>query len=132
MQVRRSGAFGARAVRRLTIFAKGNLDVRDALHGLRLGGVTQWNGINEALRATHPHVTARVKHETWTRSDALLAATGETPAELAARDLPLGAYPAKSQFSTAVFEPGPDVVALSLQPDALSALARHRDGWLLH
>lgn len=118
---------------RLTIFAKGNLDVRDSLHGLRIGGVTQWNGINEVLRARAPGVTARVKHETWTRSDALLAADGTVPASLAARGLDLGAYPAASQFSTAVFEPGADVTVLSIQPDALSALARHRDeGWLLH
>ena len=65
--------------------------------------------------------------ETWTRSDALLAADGTVPAALAARGLDLGAYPAASQFSTAVFEPGADVVVLSIQPDALSALARHRD-----
>ena len=32
---------------RLTIFAKGNLDVRDTLHALRVGGELRWNGVNE-------------------------------------------------------------------------------------
>ena len=34
---------------RPTIFVKGNLDVRDSLHALRLGKVV-WNGVNEVLR----------------------------------------------------------------------------------
>ena len=41
---------------RLTIFAKGNLDVADTLHSLRLGGERAWNGINEVLRSRAPGV----------------------------------------------------------------------------
>jgi hypothetical protein len=120
-------------VSRLTIFAKGNLDVRDTLHVLKLGGVTRWNGINEVLRARTPGALARVRHETWTRSDALLAADGTIPAALAGRDLPLGAYPLASQFRPALFETEADVYVLSLQPDANTFLLRHRrDGFLFY
>lgn len=116
---------------RLRIFAKGNLDVRDALHSLRVGGVVHWNGINEIVRARFPDAVVQVMHETWTRSDALLAATGAVPAELASRALPLGAYPATAQFSVALFDTRADAIVLSVQPDVATRLARHkRGGWL--
>ena len=118
---------------RLTIFAKGNLDVRDSLHSQKLGGVLVWNGINAALGERAPAVTIRLKHETWNRSDALLAARGAAPAELLEQNLPLGAFPAASQFSRAVFETDADVIVLSVQPDVFSRLARHRrDGFVFH
>src|SRR5579864_5182985 len=82
---------------RVTIFAKGNLDVRDTLHGLRIGGKVLWNGINEIVRSRFPHTVVRLRHETATRSDALLAATGTDPGEVAARSLPLGPFPAASR-----------------------------------
>ncbi len=71
------------------IFAKGNVDVRDSLLWSKVGGVLQWNGINEVLRARHPHAIARVRHETCTRLD-LIPLPGEIPglappAEVAAR-----------------------------------------------
>jgi hypothetical protein len=120
-------------VSRLTIFAKGNLDVRDSLHALRLGGALAWNGLNEVLRARCPGVVARVRHETWARSDALLEAQGVVPPALAERSLPLGAYPAASQFSRAVFETDADAVVLSIQPDLNTTLVRHRrDGFLFY
>jgi hypothetical protein len=120
-------------VSRLTIFAKGNLDVRDTLHSLRLGQRLVWNGINELLRARSPATLARVRHETWTRSDALLAADGTIPAALAERALDLGAYPLASQFGQAVFETDADVVVLSIQPDLNMPLLRHRkDGFLFY
>ena len=128
--------FEARASRewrlgRLRILAKGNLDVRDTLHSLRVGGVVHWNGINEIVRARFPGSVVQVMHETWTRSDALLAATGAVPPELAARALPLGAYPAAAQFSVALFDTRADAIVLSIQPDVATRLARHtRDGWL--
>jgi lysophospholipase L1-like esterase len=111
---------------RLTIFAKGNLDVRDSLHSQKLGGALVWNGINEALRERVPAVTVRLKHETWNRSDALLAAAGVAPTELVERNLPMGAFPAASQFSRALFETDADVFVLSIQPDIFTRLARHR------
>jgi hypothetical protein len=115
----------------LRIFAKGNLDVRDTLHSLRVGGVVRWNGINEVVRARFPGAVVQVMHETWTRSDALVAATGAVPADLAARALPLGAYPAAAQFSVALFDTRADAIVLSVQPDVAVRLARHkRDGWL--
>lgn len=118
---------------RITIFAKGNLDVRDSLHALRIGGQVAWNGLNEILRDRQPAVTARVRHETWTRSDALLAADGQVPAALAQRTLPLGAYPPASQVSQALFEADADVYVLSAQPDLNTVLARHRtDGFLFY
>lgn len=118
-------------MKRLTIFAKGNLDLRDSLHSLRLGGEVKWNGINEVLRAAHPGVLARIRHETWTRSDALLAADGAIPAAFEGRDLPLGAHPLEAQFRPAVFEQDADVVVLSIQPDVCVSLLRHkRDGFL--
>lgn len=116
---------------RLRIFAKGNLDVRDTLHSLRVGGVVQWNGINEIVRARFPSTVVQVVHETATRSDALLAATGAVPAELAERALPLGPYPLSSQFSVQLFDTGADAIVLSVQSDVAMNLARHkRDGYL--
>jgi lysophospholipase L1-like esterase len=120
-------------LRRLRIFAKGNVDVHDSLHSCRLGEDLLWNGINAVFRARSLDAMARVRHETWTRSDALLAADGEVPEALAARDLPLGAYSAASQFSRAVFEDPADAIVLSIQPDIMSGLRRHRqDGFLLY
>src|SRR5215468_1752980 len=34
------------ALRRVNLFLKGNLDVRDSLHSLRLNGKLEWNGVN--------------------------------------------------------------------------------------
>ena len=68
-----------RASRRiLRIFAKGNVDVRDSLLWSRVGGVLEWNGINEVIRARHPGVLAKIKHETCTRLD-LIPLPGEVP-----------------------------------------------------
>lgn len=120
-------------MRRLRLFAKGNLDLRDTLIACHEGGVLRWNGINEALRGRFPAIRAHVRHETATRSDALLAATGEGPAALAARDLPLGPHPLASQFSTALFDGAHDAAILSLQSDLMTVLARHRgDGYLFY
>lgn len=119
-------------MRRLTIFAKGNLDVRDSLHSLRIGGNMAWNGINEAVGARFPHSRVRVRHEVWSRSDALLESDGTVPADLAVRSLPLGAFSAEAQFSHALFESDADAVVLSIQPDLMTQLVRHRrDRYLL-
>jgi hypothetical protein len=116
------------------IFAKGNVDVRDSLQWSRVGGVVEWNGINEVLRVRHPGIFAKIRHETCTRLD-LIPLPGETPlappAEIAQR-LPSGAHPIERQHCTAMFDAPTDVVVLSLQSAATNALVRHRrDGWLL-
>jgi len=110
---------------RLNIIAKGNGDVRNALHALHEGGVVRWNGINETLRDRRPGWTVRVLHETMTRSDALLAPQVEPP-ELAGRDLPLGPFPVATQFRSRLFADTPDVVVLSIQADVMNALVRSR------
>lgn len=120
-------------MKRITLFAKGNVDVHDSLHSCRVGGNLLWNGINEVLRHTNPGLTVRLRHETLTRFDALLAAEGVAPAELSARDLSLGTYPLASQFSQNVFTTPSDVVILSILPDVASGLMRHRrDGFLFY
>jgi hypothetical protein len=93
----------------------------------------QWNGINEIVRQRHPEQVVQVRHETWTRSDALLAATGVVPAELQENAPPLAPYSAESQFSRRVFTTASDVVVLSLQPDIITPLVQHRsDDYLLY
>jgi hypothetical protein len=116
----------------LTIFAKGNLDVRDSLHSLKLGGTVLWNGINTVIRERHPGVVVRLKHETLARTDALLAAAGTVPDLLSSCTLPMGPHSLASQFSDAIFASDHDVVVLSLQADLSVQLLRHRrEGFLL-
>jgi hypothetical protein len=120
-------------VRRLNIFAKGNVDVHDSLVCCTVGGTVQWNGINEVLRRRFPGHVARVRHETCTRFDALAAAGGSVPPELREGNLPLGPYPLESQFSRRVFTTPSDVVVLSILSDVMMTTARHRDaGYLLY
>lgn len=115
---------------RLTIFAKGNLDVRDSLHLMKVGDAIAWNGINTVLREQVPGCTARVRHETWTHSAILLASQGQVPAELAANAPDLGSQSLASQFSQAVFDAPADAVILSVQPDIYIRPLRHiREGY---
>ncbi len=115
---------------RLEIFAKGNLDVRDTLLFQKLGNTLVWNGVNGILTGHHS-CKARVKHETWTRSDALLESSGIIPEELTDRGLPLGPYPLSVQFGTSLFNSDADVFVLSIQPEICVRLVRHRrDGFL--
>lgn len=117
---------------RLTILAKGNADVRDSLHALHEGDAVAWNGINAVLRASKPGWTARIVHETMTRSDAVTGVPG-VPASLAVRDLPLGPFPLASQFTTRLFDGDADVVVISIQPDIMNHLAVARaDGHLFY
>jgi hypothetical protein len=110
------------------------VDVRDSLHSCRIGGQVIWNGINEVLRRTHPGVLARVKHETFGRSDALLVADGVIPKAFQGHDLSLGSYTLESQFSRAIFDVKPDAFVLSIQTDlTTSNLVRHNtDGFLFY
>lgn len=113
-------------MKRLSILAKGNLDLRDSLVAYHESGMLRWNGLNEALREHRPGARAHVRHETFTRSDALLAATGAVPAVFDGHDPPLGAYPLASQFAATAFDGTHDAVILSIQPDLMTVLARER------
>ena len=100
---------------RLTIFAKGNLDVRDTLHALRVGGELRWNGVNEVVRPRHPSTVVRVRHETLARSDQLVAAEGHVPAALAGATMALGPYPLASQYGRTLFDTPADAYVAALQ-----------------
>jgi len=118
-------------LKRLNLFAKGNLDVRDSLHSLRLGGEVRWNGINSLARERGLDATIRVRHEVSIGSEALAQADGTIPQAFAGRDLPLGAYTLEAQFGQAVYTAGADAYVLSIQPDIQMTPARHRrDGFL--
>lgn len=118
---------------RLTILAKGNADVRDSLHALHEDGAVAWNGVNIVLRERHPGWTARVIHETMTRSDAVLAACDRPPPVIAGPGIPLGPFPITSQFATRLFDSGADIVVLSIQADVMNQLAvAQDDGHLLY
>ena len=118
----------------LRIFAKGNVDVRDSLLWSRVNGRIEWNGLNEVLRARHPGLLAKIRHETCTRLD-LIPLPGETPNEPPpeiTQRLPQGSHPIARQQRTALFEQPADVVVFSLQSAVTNALVQHRrDGWLL-
>jgi len=117
-----------RPLRRIRLFLKGNLDLRDSLHALRLNGAVAWNGLNEVLRDRG--AVARLRHETNPRLDLLAEATGQVPATLAARALPFTAYPPASQFSAAFFEEAADAYLLSIQQELATGVMRHREeGW---
>ena len=120
-------------MKRVTLFAKGNVDIHDSLHSCRVGGQLLWNGLNDVLRKSHPNISVRLRHETLSRSDALLAATGAVPEAVASRQLELGSYPAESQFSNKLFTTPADAVILSVQADVTDRLVRHKEqGFLLY
>jgi hypothetical protein len=120
-------------VSRINIFARGNLDVRDTLHSLRIGDDLKWNGVNEVLRETHPGSVVRIRHETATRSDALLAANGRIPPELAVLDASFAPHPLQTQFASALFEAQADAFVLSIQSELTTRLLRNkREGYLLY
>jgi hypothetical protein len=117
-------------VKRVVLFAKGNVDLHDSLHSCRIDGQVRWNGINELVRS-RSDLLIRLRHETWTRSDAILEATGTVPKDIAERALSLGSYPAASQFSRALFETEADAVILSVLGDTATPLYRNRAGGYL-
>lgn len=113
-------------VKRLNLFAKGNLDVHDTLHSLVLDGQVRWNGINSLLRERGSPVTIRIRHETSTGSEAVLQAGGAVPPELADLQLPLAPYPLTTQFGRTLFDTQADAYVLSIQPDVQVKPGRHR------
>jgi len=107
------------------------VDVHDSLHSCRVGGEVRWNGVNEVMRERCPGASIRLRHETSTGTEALLAANGASPEEIQARDSLLGPHPAHSQFSTALFDSAADAVVLSILPDVFTELVRQRqEGYL--
>jgi len=118
-------------VARLSIFAKGNLDVKNSLHSYVQGKKVFWNGINEIVRRQHPGASVHVQHETWTRSDALLMSDGVTPAEIESRNLALGVYTAAAQFSQKLFNVDCSAIVLSIQTDLTTSMLRCRGGGYL-
>ncbi len=113
-------------MKHLTLFVKGNSDVQDSLHAYHEGGVVRWNGINEIVRETFPGLVIRLRHETLTRSDALLRADGRVPDGLAAQGFALEPFGLASQFSAEIFETDADAIILSAQPDATTTMWRHK------
>jgi len=118
---------------RLTLFAKGNADLRDPLYALLVGGETLWNGVNQVLRDAGREGSIRVRHETNTCFAALDSASGTPPDEVAGLGKVLGPFSPQAQFSNALFAPGHAAIALSIQGDLTVQMARHRQqGYLLH
>jgi hypothetical protein len=112
--------------RRLTIFAKGNVDVRNSLHSSRVGGQIVWNGVNDIIRERFPGVTAHVKHETAIGVRAFHVAKTDVPAELITLSSTVESYPPVSQFGETLFEGSADLIVLSVQPEIWFRLHRHR------
>ena len=120
-------------MRRINLFAKGNVDVHDSLVVSAVGGAVRWNGINEVVRARFPGRTVRVRHETSALFHALISTDGTVPAELRGRSLDLGPYPLESQFSRRALATPCDAVVLSLLGEVMLSQVRHkRDGYLFY
>ncbi|HWF01307.1 MAG TPA: SGNH/GDSL hydrolase family protein [Caulobacteraceae bacterium] len=120
-------------MRRVKIFAKGDVDVFDSLHSSRSGGELRWNGINEALRSTHPGALVRLLHETGSPSQVLLASNGAVPPGLERVEAMLGPHTLPSQFATRLYDTDADAIVLSILPDVVLSRMRHRDhGFLFH
>ena len=110
-------------MRRLKLFAKGNVDVLETLHDCRIGGQPVWNGINQALRERDLKAVVRLRHETSTGARGLVhppAADDPIARETAA----LEPHPLAMQASRALFETDADAIVLSILPDV--AMRHHR------
>ena len=120
-------------MQRIRIFLKGNLDLYDSLHSCRINNILCWNGINEVEAIKNAGVRFQIKHETFTRTDALLKTLGDPPKSLVDRNPFLGSFTSKSQFSQDLFNANVDAYVLSIQPDIAIRLVRHKsEGYLLH
>jgi len=84
-----------------------------------------WNGLNQILQEENYDFRVQVKHETCSRTDALLASTGSPPPSLLSKDLPLEAFSCNYQFSDAIFSTSADAYILSIQPDVATSLIEH-------
>jgi hypothetical protein len=116
-------------MKRLNIFAKGNVDVHDPLLYSRVSGKIEWNGINTLLAERHPGYVARIRHEVCVRWN-FSGLDGRVPEELQRRNLPLGAFTLDAQYRSQLLEVPSDVVVLSIEPDVANSLYQHRrDGY---
>ena len=112
-------------MKRLKIFAKGNVDVFDSLHACRIGGQVVWNGVNEVLRARGLG-SARLRHETSTGAWGLLHPPA-TDGPLAACPAALVPYPLAMQASGELFATDADAIVLSILPDVAMRNFRDRE-----
>lgn len=103
-------------MRRLTIFAKGNVDVVETLHVCRLGGQPVWNGINQVLREREMKAVVRLRHETSTGARGL-AHPPSVDEPIGAQVRALEPYPLAMQASSEVFKTDADAIVLSILPD---------------
>lgn len=117
-------------MRRLNVFAKGNVDVHDSLVYSRVNDKIEWNGLNVPLAERHPEWVVRARHEGCHRWDRAGIPAVPIPPDLSARKMNLGTMTLQSQFSSAFFAQPADIVALSIQGDVTNVLRRHRrDGY---
>ena len=110
-------------MRRLKIFAKGNVDLVESLHGCRVDGRPVWNGVNEVLRARGLQTVIRLRHETSTGGRGLVRPP-EADGPLGACPEALEPFPLAMQASQEVFETDADAIILSILPDV--AMRQHR------
>ena len=96
-------------MKRIRLFLKGNVDLHDSLHSCRINNTICWNGINQIQNLIDANIRIQIKHETWTRSDALLECSGTVPLSLKEKPLRLDAFSAASQFSEQLFTSEEDV-----------------------
>ena len=113
-------------MRRLKIFAKGNVDVFDTLQVCRIGDLVVWNGVNQVLRERGMDVVARVQHETSTGARGLIHPPA-TDSPLTAQAAALGAYPLAMQASVELFAADADVIVLSILGDVATRHWRNHD-----
>lgn len=117
-------------MRRLNLFAKGNVDVHDSLVYSRVNDKIEWNGLNVLLTERQPEWVVRARHEGCHRWDRSGIPSDHLPEELASRKMNLGTMTLAAQFSSALLAQPADVVVLSIQADVTNVLRRHRrDGY---
>ncbi len=110
-------------MRRLKIFAKGNVDVVESLHDCRVDGRLVWNGVNDVLRARNLGALIRLRHETSTGGRGLVhAPAAEGPLALCPQALE--PFPLVMQASQEIFESDADAIVLSILADV--AMRQHR------
>jgi hypothetical protein len=119
--------------RRLKLFAKGNVDVKDSLVYSRVNGAIGWNGLNASLGELGYDAVVRVEHEVATPLQQVLECPTMLPKDLTSRDLPLSPYSLDVQYGSRLFDTDADAIVLSIQPSVCMTLCRHRrDGYLLY
>ncbi|MGH7284106.1 MAG: SGNH/GDSL hydrolase family protein [Polyangiaceae bacterium] len=113
-------------MKRIHIFAKGNVDVHDSLAYSRVNDQIVWNGLDTLVAERHPNHTVRVRHESCARWDRAGLPQEAIPEELSAKQIDLGTMTLQAQFQSQLGMRPCDVVVLSVQPDVCNPLRRHR------